>query len=158
MSKTPLLTEELAKSMFASGKEDLVKAAKKAYPLLFQKITDKVKSFEDACLLVGEDPNHPKWHSEDPTDLPFIDFRKCTVIAKALNEGWLPDWNNSNEYKYYPWFDMRSSGGGFSFYDYGYDYSFSGVGSRLCFKSAELAEYAGKHFLDLYKSWMVISK
>ena len=30
--------------------------------------------------------------------------RKLETITEALNEGWRPDWNNTNEYKYFPWF------------------------------------------------------
>lgn len=34
--------------------------------------------------------------------------------------------------------------------------SASFVGSRLCFKSSELAEHAGKNFTSVYKQFMVI--
>lgn len=32
-------------------------------------------------------------------------------IAKLFNEGWKPNWSNSNEYKYFPYFNTSSFGG-----------------------------------------------
>jgi len=155
-TKQPLLSKEIATSMYKSGKEDLIKAALEAYPELGENITDKVKTFEDACRILNIDSKSPKFNSQDKEGEPFIALRKLTVIAKALNEGWEPNWDDSSEYKYYLWFDMRSSGGGFSFLDCDGDRADSTVGSRLCFKSSELATYAGEQFTDLYKSWMEI--
>lgn len=119
-------------------------------------ITEKIKSFEDACTFLGLNPIEVL-----PPDTMYnakylIACAMLAIITKALNEGWEPDWDNSNEYKYYPWFDMRSSGGGFSFVGYGSDYVVSSVGSRLCFKSRELARYAATQFLDIYKDFMLI--
>ena len=79
------------------------------------------------------------------------------LLTKSLNEGWEPDWDNSSERKYFPWFNMSSSGSGFSFCvcdDWG---THSSVGSRLCFKSSELAKYAGTQFTDIYKEYMLIN-
>ena len=60
---------------------------------------------------------------------------------------------NDNEYKYFPWFDMdnSSSAGRFSFLDSDLLGSHSAVGSRLCFKSRELSNYAGNQFEDIYR-------
>jgi hypothetical protein len=116
-------------------------------------ITDRVKTYEDACAVLGIDPQE-RLPFEDPgsKDNAAINaYAKLFIIAQALNQGWKPDWSNSNEYKWYPYFDMQA-GAGLSYYDFvGWD-SFSGVGSRLCFKSRELAEYAGKQFTDIYKA------
>jgi hypothetical protein len=76
-------------------------------------------------------------------------------IAKVLNEGWEPSWNNSNENKYYPWFKMNS-GSGLSCSGYDFVLSYTSVGSRLVFKSAELATYAGNQFLDIYSKFLTI--
>lgn len=117
----------------------------------------KIKTFEDACKKLGIDPTK----LPDVSMLPEADGQallaqyKLTVIARALNGGWVPDWDNGRFDKYYPWFRMSSSPG-FSFYDFDYVHSFSLVGSRLCYKSSELAEYAGKQFIDLYRDLMII--
>lgn len=119
---------------------------------LVSDIKDRVKSYEDACRELGITPLD--FDGYDHAD--EIAYIKLKTIARALNEGWTPDWTKSNQYKYYPWFDL-SSGSGLSYYGYcGYYYTGSYVGSRLCFRSSELAMYAGKQFLSLYKDFMVI--
>ncbi|MFA9212968.1 MAG: hypothetical protein ACEQSR_03875 [Candidatus Methylacidiphilales bacterium] len=114
------------------------------------KITDKVKSFEDACKVLGLNYSlSPHFYTADE-----IAYLKLKVIVKALNEGWTPDWSDDEEHKYYPWFDLEK---GFVLYDVAYYFTLTSVSSRLCFKSRELAEYAANQFLDLYKSFMVIA-
>ncbi|WP_271730125.1 hypothetical protein [Aquimarina algiphila] len=76
------------------------------------------------------------------------------LLCKSLNEGWLPDWDNGEYDKYYPWFKMGSSV--FQCDSYSDWYSRSSVGSRLCFKSSELAKYAGEQFADVYRKFMII--
>lgn len=73
------------------------------------------------------------------------------IIAQALNGTWKPDWSDSSQYKWYPWFYMN--GPGFRFDHARYDFTTSLVGSRLCFKSEAIATYAGKQFLELYKAY-----
>lgn len=130
-----------------------------------EKITDKIKSFEDACKHLRLNPN----------DLPVVDmlpekdrksiiaFYKLTIIIRALNEGWEPDWLNWDECKYYNWFyvekgeDQRSSGFRYSdTYCALRVYVHAGTGSRLCFKNRELAEYAAEQFKKLYREYLLI--
>ena len=124
-------------------------------------IMDIVKTFDDARDAIGikstpTSCGNIKTNPLSAGDLKSSDaYLKLIVIARALNEGWTPDWGNSNQYKYYPWFDL-SSGCGLSCDDFGYLRSDSLVGSRLCFKSRELAEYAGKQFIELYKEFFLI--
>ena len=82
-------------------------------------------------------------------------YRILKLLSKALNEGWEPNWNDENEYKYFPWFYMGGSRG-FRFNDFADWRSHSVVGSRLAFKSYELAKYAGEQFTDVYKQYMTI--
>ena len=117
-------------------------------------ITDQVKSFEDACKVLGIDHNA---QLSAIADLPKDEqaYRKLKVIAEALNEGWKPDWKNGQWDKWYPWFDL-SSGSGLSLLGADDRYSASGVSSRLCYKSSNLAKYAGTHFISLYTDLFVI--
>lgn len=84
---------------------------------------ENIKSYEDACVVVKHDPAALPDVSAIPEE-----FKKATIanfklmiIAKALRGDWVPDWNNRNQYKWYPWFNMFS---GFafaiSFYDWAY--------------------------------------
>lgn len=123
------------------------------------KITEKVKSFEDACQILGIEPNIPQVEVlPENHQKAIIAHYKLVIIAQALNEGWEPNWDDGEEYKYYPWFDMEgsSSGSGFSYRGYDDWSADSDVGSRLCFKSRELARYIGETFVDLYREYFVL--
>ncbi|MDI5894377.1 hypothetical protein [Flavobacterium algoritolerans] len=86
-----------------------------------------------------------------------VAYKMIKEIVKAFNEGWVPDWTNSNEGKYYPWFKMGSpSGGSVSYGDCDRWYTGSCVGSRLCFKSADLAKHAGQLFESIYKDFLTV--
>ena len=117
-----------------------------------KEITEVIKSFEDAVKATGR-PNTPDF-SNVPEDLReyFEAQYKMVVISEALNEGWEPDWDNENEAKYFPWFWKEAVSSGFVFRDayYYYSHASAGSGSRLCFKTRALAEYAGKQFIDIW--------
>ena len=122
-------------------------------------IIEKVKSFEDACKLLDITPSVPVVTGiPEKYQKPLIANYQLMVIAEALNEGCTPDWSNGEFDKWYPWFDMdnSSSAGRVSFGAAGGRSSYSDVGSRLCFKSEELADYAGTQFLELYRELFVI--
>ncbi len=122
-------------------------------------IKDKVKSFEDACKVLDITPSVPVVTGiPEKYQKPLIANYQLMVIAEALNEGWTPDWSNGEWDKWYPWFNMdnSSSAGRFSFDGADTQRSYSRVGSRLCFKSEELADYAGTQFLELYRELFVI--
>lgn len=115
----------------------------------------KIKTFEDACKALKLKFTTPAGLTKDE-----VAYLKLKIIAKALNEGWEPNWNNWDEWKYYPWFCMGDNGAspgvGFSYGGYDLVRTTSGVGSRLCFKTRELAKYAGQQFLEIYKDYMLV--
>lgn len=116
-------------------------------------IMDRVKSFEDACEVLGSNPDiFTEYDTDDE-----VAYKKLKVITRALNENWKKDWSNSNEYIYFPWFEMdKKPGSGFDCSDYYRWPSFSIVSARLGFKSRELALYAAKQFEVIYHKYMVI--
>jgi len=128
-------------------------------PLKPKDIKERIQSFADVLEAIGPlDPAVLDYHKLCKTlesDHHAIAYQKIVCIAIALNEGWEPDWSNSNELKYYPWFEMRGSSGFRFGGDVGW-YSGSDVGSRLCFKSRELAVHAGERFTEIYKAFMVM--
>ncbi|MGA2824319.1 MAG: hypothetical protein ABSE72_12435 [Bacteroidales bacterium] len=120
-----------------------------------------IKSFEDACKKTGYDPSvaHlPLLPKEFGGAL--IAVLKLFIIFKAINNGWTPNWDDSNQFKYYPWFKVRSSGSGFGFSgsDYDYDHTCTAVGSRLCTDTSEKALYIGKQFEKEYEEFFLSKK
>ena len=114
-------------------------------------ITEKIKTYEDALKETGR-PDVPDM-SAFPEDMRkhFTALYKMVVIVEALNEGWKPDWNNTDERKCYPWFWMSPSSFAFCGSACDYEYARAGSGSRHKLKSYELADYCGKQFEDIWK-------
>lgn len=112
------------------------------------KITERIKTFADACEFPGIDPVDVYDSSEDSD---VIAYKKLKVVVRALNEGWEPNWNDSNQRKWYPWWYMNQPG--FRLYGVFYGYTYSRVGSRLVFKTEELAKHAAEYFSGLYSDY-----
>lgn len=121
-------------------------------PKEFKSYTD-IKTFNDACLAVGitESDFHEK---NKNLDADTYAYEQLKVISKALNGGDHMDYTDEDVYKYYPWFNAVGSSAGFSCRAYNCAYSYSRVGSRLTYKSREIAEYAGNQFLDIYNKYI----
>jgi len=126
----------------------------------------EIKNYEDICKIDGVDPvqSLPFSDPKNADEIAVNSISKVFRINRVLNEGWVPNWYNWDEYKYYPWFDMipegnkAGSGSGFSFRVCGCVRDGSDVGARLVYKTRELAEFAGKTFLEEYRGFMVIEK
>jgi len=119
-----------------------------------------IKSFEDACAKENIDPTALPDVSMIPEDMrkPIINAYKLLIIFKAINNGWRPDWSNSSQWKYYPWYGVLSSGFGFSvsYYDYGITRTI--VGSRLCTDTSEKALYIAEQFKTEYQEYFLYSE
>ena len=122
----------------------------------FKKSPNEIKTLEDAINKLGEDDkeviNLFKLTRED-FDNHILYRQQAVVIAKALNNGWVPDFLNSYQLKYEARFDFEASLGSFTCNDYDGWGTHSNVGSHLCFKSKELAEYFGKQFIDIHNKY-----
>lgn len=154
-------------------------------------VTERIKTFEDACNELGED--HPmvsvydalvtrangeqslaEWMGKD-----VVAFLKLRIITEALNEGWHPKFTE-DEYRYYPWFyictkeeydnlseegkrhcvgraNNNASANGGLVCSNAYDassHSSTNNGVRLAFSNRDLAEYAGKQFIDIWADFV----
>lgn len=153
-----------------------------------QDIKDKVKTFEDAVAILGDE--HPlvaqfrvieSSFKEADNNLHLFAYARLVIIAEALNEGWKPKFDG-DECRYYPWFyiytkaeyeeldedekkDCRVVGrssnnanayGGVVYASavYASSNSYTFNGSRLAFKTRELAEYCGKQFIDIWEKFL----
>lgn len=110
----------------------------------------------------------------------IIAYMKLRIIVAALNEGWEPQFI-PGEYRWSPYFVLytkdeidemdektrarvvfrsvsnASAFGGVSFALSSYDSAYvdASIGSRLAFKTDDLAEYAGKQFIEIYADFML---
>ena len=122
------------------------------------KYTD-ITSFENACQALGREAVLPEVSKLPPAIQKYlIAHTKLITIIEAMNfvEGnWKPDYTNWDEPKYYVWPEVaadkeRPSGFGFSDSYFNFDFTCSGVGSRLCMKSAEMVLWALEQHKDLF--------
>lgn len=143
-------------------------------------VMERVKTFKDACNELGIEPD--EW-MQDKKELGLeadvIAYLKLRIIAAALNEGWQPQFTE-DEYRYFPWFclytqseidemseedksrvvyrsgNSAGASGGVACAVAGGDssYTVAGVGSRLAFKTRELAEYAGRQFVEIWADYV----
>lgn len=101
---------------------------------------------EDVARLVTDiNPKHMK---------ALVALNKLFTIAEAWNkeDGFVPDFSDCNQDKWFPWFMYDEDAAGFV---YALTHSTSSsayvsLGSRLCFKSSARAAQFGKQFVDLY--------
>lgn len=157
--KTLQIDEKKAKKLYPEASGEWKEILTDTFGEDFFKKKDfrDIKTFNDAC----EDQNiHPKsvlpYTSPSNADEEGLNtLAMMFVIARALNGDWKADFANGNQYKYYPWFKANASGSGLSCDGCGGWRSASGVGSRLCYKSSEIAEYAGKQFIDIYNKFLI---
>lgn len=122
---------------------------------------------------------------KDPDTADIMAYVTLRVITEALNEGWKPQFTEG-ERRWYCWYNLISKEdldsmseeekkerrvvGRASFYasahgglvcsnaSYVSTNSSTNFGSRLAFKSEELAEYAGKQFIEIYADYCFIPK
>lgn len=128
----------------------------------YEEITDRVKTYEDACKVLGVEPINEQNAKAQGFRSDEIARRKLETIAAALNEGWKPDWNNTDQYKYYPYFyiqeNAKGKGSAGLSYASTHDAATAAVaflGSRLCFYASRLARYASNQFTDLYEQILI---
>lgn len=121
----------------------------------FRSITTVEKAFEKC----GYDPKA----TPDLSGLPehirnaLMSAYLLMVVFEAINDGWQPDFTNSNQVRYFPWPDVSRSGLGFSSSDcdYGSGHATAHVGSRLCTDSSAKALFILDQFQDLWKAWLL---
>lgn len=74
-------------------------------------VTERIKTFDDAVLELGEDSSLVKAYRKLMPDCVFdgdgdiLAYLKLRIITAALNEDWEPRFA-ADEYRYYPWFEF----------------------------------------------------
>lgn len=119
-----------------------------------------IKTFEDACAHLNINPANVPDLSMIPKEFrkPLLAAYRLMIIYKAINNGWVPDWSDDDQYKHFPWFGVLSSGSGFSRSYSNYYYTCTDVGSRLCTDSSEKARYIAEQFEAEYVDYFLYSE
>ena len=115
----------------------------------------KIASYEDACRVLNIQPINEEVFNIFPKEdqRSMLAYHKLTVITRALNNGWKPNWDDQNEWKYYPLFRYVNAGLSYASANYSATSTNALIGSRLCFPTSALAKYAAEHFADLYRDY-----
>lgn len=142
---------------------------------------DAVNAIGEDHPLVAQYKTINSAFKEADNNLHLFAYTRLAIIAEALNEGWRPEYTE-DEYRYYPWFGLYTqeeyddmddedkeccrfvgrsgsyadAGGGLvcAYANYGSAYSNADIGSRLAFKSRELAIYCGKQFIEIWINYL----
>ena len=193
MEKTIEVKVEDIKRVFDEANDNVRNCILNLFPQIKEdlQITDRVKTFEDACRELGED--HPFVLAYQNTNLrdpevaddnkDVLAYLKLRIITAALNEGWTPQLVE-DERRYYPFFHICSEeeiicmseeeksrvvylsdcyasalvSVSFAYADYDTAVVYADIASLLAFKTEELAEYAGKQFIDLWTDFCFTKK
>lgn len=117
----------------------------------------KITSYEDACKVLNIQPINEEVFNAFPKEdqRSMLAYHKLTVITRALNNGWKPNWDDQNEWKYYPLFRYVNAGLSYAYSNNAATYTIASIGSRLCFYASRLARYAGNQFTDLYEQILI---
>lgn len=142
-------------------------------------IMERVKTFEDACEVLGENHTLVKEYfgvvyNNIVITKNLIAYLQLLIICAALNEGWKPKFDGE-EYRYYPWFYIYTKEGYETLDEdekkkcrvvgqlHDNAYAYTGVqaslssafcSSLLVFKTRELAEYCEKQFIDIWEDYL----
>ena len=109
-------------------------------------LSGNVVQLEDVARLVTDiNPKHIE---------ALIALNKLFTIAQAWNkkDGFVPDFSDWNQDKWFPWFKYDKDAAGFvcAHTNYAPTNANANIGSRLCFKSSARAAQFGKQFIDLW--------
>lgn len=132
------------------------KSLEEAFGVTFfkSKITDIIKSLEDIYIYLDINRElvipfkNPSTKQERSINAMF-DIQN---ISKVLNGNWVPDWENTDEYKYYPYFKKQELSGWVVDCYFGYYFAMLGFG--YYFKTEKLALFAGKTFIETYIDYL----
>ena len=112
---------------------------------------DDVVSLVEVESLVGD--INPKYIEA------LMALNKLFTIAEAWNkaDGFVPDFSDWNQYKWYPWFKYDKDAAGFVCAPTHHTpaLALANIGSRLCFKTRDRATQFGKQFADLYNKFFL---
>lgn len=108
---------------------------------------------EDVAAFVQDiNPHHLK---------ALVALNKLFTIAEAWNkaDGFVPDFADRGQWKYFPWFkyDDKTAGFVYAYTDITASLAYAYFGSRLCFISESRAKEFGEKYVDLYNDVFLLN-
>lgn len=157
--KTLQLSEQKARELYRSGSKELKTVLEESFGKDFfsQDVTERVKTYLDACHELGRGPLNEEKLLELGLTEHDIAYQKLAIVTEALNGGQKLNVCDANVERWYPWFKLNGAPSSFAFRDSYCDLAcaVAGSGSRLCLKSEKLSNYCGKQFIDLWKQFIL---
>lgn len=148
-----------------------------------QDVNETITNFDEARAFLGGKPNNDYTVSKkvlsgncvqlaDVTHLvqdvnpkhikALIALNELFTIAQAWNKAddFVPDFSNSMQDKWFPWFvyDKGAAGFVYAHTDFSPSATSAYLGSRLCFKTRNRAIQFGKQFVGLYNQVFLLDK
>lgn len=148
-----------------------------------QDVNETITNFDEARAFLGGKPNNDYTVSKkvlsgncvqlaDVTHLvqdvnpkhikALIALNELFTIAQAWNKAddFVPDFSNSMQDKWFPWFvyDKGAAGFVFAYSNTAPSATTAPIGSRLCFKTRNRAIQFGKQFVGLYNQVFLLDK
>ena len=111
-----------------------------------------IKTYDDAVEAREVDDDDIIYSTDRPH---IVGYKKLCHIVKVINNGWVPDWSNKDQHKYYLWFKVSPSGSGLTDSYCGYECTYTYVCSRLASDTEEKASYLGKQFQDIHSQYLL---
>lgn len=145
-------TEKEIKEMLSASTADQLPTVKEVFEVV--ESYGNTKTLDDAIKQLGEKDGEVKaLRVLQSVKLPrhILAEQELVVIIKAINDGWIANYDDHNQYKYYPWWYL---GKNFRLNYVGCDYSNSDCSARLVLESREKAEYVSSQFKELYKEYL----
>lgn len=156
MTKTLKIEDNKALELYSSASKELKEILEQTFGKEFfnQKITDKIKTWKHILNYSGKkEINILPWKNpKNKQQISQNAYAKIQLISEVLNEGWVPNFNNSSEYKYYPYF-IKNTPVGWAYSGYYYSASPGTLGFGFYYKTSNLAECVGTQFLEIYKEY-----
>ena len=122
-----------------------------------QTLLERVKNISD----VYKELKRKELTIEDFSFLPenkrkkALAFQQIQDICEVFTEGWIIDWNNRSQYKYYPYFIKNQNSGisGWSV-DGVRNCLYTSYGAPCFYKNESTAKHCGNLFLEIYNNYL----
>lgn len=112
----------------------------------------KIKRIHKVNSLPFPKPNNQRQKSINAGFM--IDVMSEILNTDSNGKRWVPNWNDGNQAKWYPWFDYKN--GRFSFDGSSNYYASAFVGARLSYKDKATSDHAGKYLQALYNEYFTL--